>query len=197
MHFLQVVTSTILALSSGISAEILPEDHILWGRGGKPTSLIQKPASPTPHSHAHHARATLDGYCKNSAFTRSCWDNGFSISADFDEKWPNTGVVRKYNFVITNTTCAPDGISRQCSLVNGQYPGPTIIADWGDTIEVTVRNALQHNGTGIHWHGVRQYESTSQDGANGLTECPLAPGDTKIYKFLATQVRICCRLSMA
>lgn len=188
MLFLQVVISTILVLSSGVSANKLPDDHILWGRGGKPTSLIRTPAFQTHHLSPRSTPAVADGACKNGAFTRSCWSGGLSISADFDEKWPTTGTVRKYNFVITTTTCAPDGIARQCSLVNGQYPGPTVIANWGDIIEVTVKNAMQHNGTGIHWHGVRQLNSTSQDGANGLTECPLAPGDTKTYRFLATQV---------
>lgn len=41
-------------------------------------------------------------------------------------------------------------------LVNGQYPGPTVYANWGDMISITVKNSLQNNGTGIHWHGVRQ-----------------------------------------
>jgi FtsP/CotA-like multicopper oxidase with cupredoxin domain len=52
-----------------------------------------------------------------------------------------------------------------------------------------VTNNLQHNGTGIHWHGIRQLNTNSQDGAPGVTECPLAPGDTKVYTWNATQVR--------
>ena len=31
-------------------------------------------------------------------------------------------------------------------LINGQFPGPTITADWGDRITVTVINNLIHNG---------------------------------------------------
>ena len=46
---------------------------------------------------------------------------------------------------------------------------------------------MQDNGTGIHWHGVRQYQSNEYDGVAGFTECPLAPGDTKTYTFLCTQ----------
>lgn len=71
--------------------------------------------------------------------------------------------------------------------VNGQYPGPPIIADWGDTIQITVNNELQNNGTSIHWHGMRQFHSNDMDGVNGLTECPLAPGDSKTYTFQATE----------
>lgn len=46
---------------------------------------------------------------------------------------------------------------------------------------------MQGNGTGIHFHGIRQYQTNTEDGVNGLTECPLAPGDTKTYTWTATQ----------
>lgn len=42
-------------------------------------------------------------------------------------------------------------------------------------------------GISIHWHGMRQLNSNHMDGANGLTECPIAPGHTKTYTFKATQ----------
>lgn len=54
-------------------------------------------------------------------------------------------------------------------------------------ISVTLKNSLQANGTGIHWHGIRQLNSCPQDGVPGVTECPLAPGDSKTYTFQATQ----------
>ncbi|KAL9095130.1 MAG: hypothetical protein Q9165_002733 [Trypethelium subeluteriae] len=110
------------------------------------------------------------------------------IATDFDKKWPSTGKTVSYNIEVTNTTCNPDGTgSKLCFLFNNQYPGPTIRANWGDMISVTVKNSLQNNGTSIHWHGIRQLGTTSQDGVNGITECPLAPGDTKTYLFQATQ----------
>ncbi|KAF2248021.1 multicopper oxidase [Trematosphaeria pertusa] len=74
-----------------------------------------------------------------------------------------------------------------CQLFNGQYPGPVISANWGDTVSVTLKNSLQNNGTGIHWHGIRQLNTCPQDGVGGITECPLAPGDSKTYTFHATQ----------
>lgn len=66
-------------------------------------------------------------------------------------------------------------------------PGPVITANWGDTLRITVRNKMQHNGTSIHWHGLRQLNTVSQDGTNGITECALAPGDSKTYQFKATE----------
>lgn len=88
---------------------------------------------------------------------------------------------------ITNTTMAFDGVARPVMVINGQYPGPTIEANWGDTLEIHVKNSLTNNGTSIHWHGLRQLGTNQQDGTNGLTECPIAPGVTKVYKFRATQ----------
>lgn len=98
---------------------------------------------------------------------------------------PNT---LQYDLSITNTTCNPDGArSRVCLLINNRMPGPVITANWGDTIRVTIRNRMQHNGTSIHWHGLRQLNSVTQDGVNGITECALAPGDAKTYQFKATE----------
>jgi len=70
--------------------------------------------------------------------------------------------------------------------VNGQFPGPLIEANWGDNLEITVINELQNNGTSMHWHGFRQELTNTEDGVGGVTECPIAPGSQKIYKFRAT-----------
>lgn len=95
---------------------------------------------------------------------------------------------QQYSLTITNTTCDPDGSSsQQCLLINNQLPGPVITANWGDTLSITVTNQMQDNGTSIHWHGIRQLNSCGSDGVNGITECPLAPGQTKTYTFLCTQ----------
>ncbi|KAL1302280.1 hypothetical protein AAFC00_002698 [Neodothiora populina] len=82
---------------------------------------------------------------------------------------------------------APDGTKRMVFAINGQYPGPTITADWGDMVSVTVKNSLPYNGTSIHFHGIQQKNSNNMDGTNGITECPLAPGDSKTYLWQATQ----------
>lgn len=72
-------------------------------------------------------------------------------------------------------------------LIDGQLPGPTLEADWGDTIEVTIVNSLQFNGTSIHWHGFRMVGNNINDGVNGVTECPIPPGSQKTYTFRARQ----------
>lgn len=92
--------------------------------------------------------------------------------------------------MITNTTMPnPDGSpgTREVQLINGQYPGPLIRAKWGDTLIINVKNDMKDNGTGIHWHGIRQLNSCQHDGVPGVTECPIAPGKTRQYRWRATQ----------
>ncbi|KAL9106234.1 MAG: hypothetical protein Q9227_008702 [Pyrenula ochraceoflavens] len=88
---------------------------------------------------------------------------------------------------ITNTTASPDGFERQALLVNGSLPGPTIEANWGDTIVVHVTNSMQNNGSSIHWHGLRQNQTNQQDGVPSITQCPIAPGQSYTYTFRATE----------
>lgn len=71
--------------------------------------------------------------CTNSETDRSCWGS-HDISTNYYDEVPDTGVTREYWFEITNTTAAPDGIERIILSINGTVPGPTIIADWGDTV---------------------------------------------------------------
>jgi len=129
-----------------------------------------------------------DTQCENGPNTRACWVDGYSIATDFDKKHPTTGKTVTYDLEITNGTCNPDGHgSRVCFFVNGQYPGPALTADWGDYVVVNVKNSLQNNGTGIHFHGVRMLNACGSDGVNGITQCPVAPGSSMTYKFQVTQ----------
>ncbi|KAI9765211.1 MAG: hypothetical protein M1840_007703 [Geoglossum simile] len=112
--------------------------------------------------------------CVNSPKNRSCWFGNFDISTDYEVITPDTGKVREYTLVIGNSVIAPDGYLFPAMLINGTYPGPTIEADWGDTLRVTVHNNLtNYNGTSIHWHGIRQWNSVWQDGVTGVTQCPI------------------------
>ena len=93
----------------------------------------------------------------------------------------------QYHLEATDVIMAPDGFSRPMQVFNGQYPGPLIEANWGDILEITVKNSLKDNGTSVHWHGFRQQGSNEQDGVNGVTECPIPPGGSKVYRFQATE----------
>ena len=41
--------------------------------------------------------------------------------------------------------------------------------------------------TSIHWHGIRMHNNAINDGANGVTECPIPPGGRLVYRFRAQQ----------
>ena len=122
----------------------------------------------------------------NSATDRSVWCD-YDTSTNYYEEVPDTGVTREYWLELTNITLAPDGVSRDVLTVNGTIPGPTIEADWGDTVIVHVLNSLPNNGTSIHFHGVRQNRTNPADGVNSLTQCPLAPSKTMTMTWRATQ----------
>jgi hypothetical protein len=158
----------------------------VWQPGADATQPSTSPTSSTPTSSTRPPAAT-EPTCTHGPTSRGCWTGAFDIDTDFDRNWPVTGRTVSYDLTVTNTTLAPDGFRRRVLAVNGQYPGPTIYANWGDTIRVTVHNQLQDNGTSIHWHGMRMFHANGQDGVPGVTECPIAPGRSKTYTLTATQ----------
>ncbi|KAJ9642140.1 hypothetical protein H2204_002509 [Knufia peltigerae] len=101
---------------------------------------------------------------------------------------PDTGVIRTYDFTISRGILSPDGYEKEVILVNNQFPGPTIEAHWGDTIEVTVTNNITTDpeGTTIHWHGFLQQETQWMDGAPGFSQCPIPPEKSFTYRFHAS-----------
>ncbi|KAF8601045.1 hypothetical protein BDV93DRAFT_586815 [Ceratobasidium sp. AG-I] len=91
--------------------------------------------------------------------------------------------TRTYDWTITQEEGAPDGFYRPMLVVNGQYPGPTIEANEGDTIIVKVKNNLPKVGTSLHWHGLFQNGTAWMDGPAGITQCPIPAGGSFTYKF--------------
>ncbi|KAF2178348.1 multicopper oxidase [Zopfia rhizophila CBS 207.26] len=187
MYFQQIASTWLLAFASS-SAETIPWDHTAWGERGPVSQTLQARQATIIVSPSSTSTRVPDSACTNGPLTRSCWSNGYNVATDFDNKWPTTGRTVSYSLEITNGTCNPDGHGeRVCLLFNNQFPGPVITANWGDRLSITVKNSMQANGTGVHWHGIRQLNTVTEDGVGGITECPLAPGDTKTYNFQASQ----------
>ncbi|KAJ4359578.1 uncharacterized protein N0V89_000133 [Didymosphaeria variabile] len=111
---------------------------------------------------------------------------GADVNTDHYQFTPKTCRTVYYEFDITNGTVAPDGFERIAFLINGQMPGPTIEANWGDTVVLKVNNKLTVNGTSVHFHGIRQLNTVENDGVPSITQCPIAPGESFTYKFVAT-----------
>ncbi|KAI1419389.1 multicopper oxidase [Xylaria sp. FL1777] len=158
--------------------------HLLSG-----LTAIASPAfvAAAPYTTSSELSSRQSDACEfDSATAPSCWGN-YSLSTNWYDEAPDTGVIREYWFELVNMTLAPDGVERMTLSVNGSIPGPTIEADWGDTVVIHVTNSLQNNGTSIHWHGIRQQGTTEQDGVASITQCPTAPGESLTYTWKATQ----------
>ncbi|PYH43919.1 multicopper oxidase [Aspergillus saccharolyticus JOP 1030-1] len=114
----------------------------------------------------------------------------FTINTDYEVRAP-VGIARNYFLTVgedTNHAVNWDGVDFPYAKVfNKSFPGPWIQACWGDVLNITVKNTLPHNGTAIHMHGIRQFGSALMDGVPGITQCPIAPGDTFSYVFNTTQ----------
>ncbi|POS70429.1 laccase-1 precursor [Diaporthe helianthi] len=123
---------------------------------------------------------------RSTETTENPWGN---VTADLQDpdQIPSTGVTHKYHFTVSRANLAPDGVTRPMILINGKFPGPTIEANWGDMIEVTLENQVVDpaEGTTIHWHGLRQIGTPWYDGVPSTVQCPLPPGSSFTYKFQA------------
>lgn len=112
-----------------------------------------------------------------------------------DTCWcPGKGPVKKFTLVVTrdNVTNAmvPD-LMRSVIRVNGTIPGPALVVDEGDWLEITVINNISISWTGlgeatiIHWHGMLQTGTQYSDGVPSQTQCVIPNGMQLMYRFRA------------
>ncbi|KAF3021461.1 hypothetical protein E8E14_008956 [Neopestalotiopsis sp. 37M] len=137
-------------------------------------------------SQSSHQQCQFDS--KNSP---QCWGE-WSLSTDWYKSAPNTGVIREYWFNVSQHYAAPDGVQRLVMTINGLIIlnlAAISYVDFGPNqhIVLHVTNNLITNGTSIHFHGVRQNNTSSDDGVASITQCPTAPGETSTYTWRATQ----------
>ncbi|KAG6767298.1 hypothetical protein POTOM_028495 [Populus tomentosa] len=92
--------------------------------------------------------------------------------------------IRHYKWELKYEYKSPDCYKKLVITINGRTPGPTILAQQNDTVIVEVKNSLLTENTAIHWHGIRQIGTPWFDGTEGVTQCPILPGDTFVYKFV-------------
>lgn len=79
---------------------------------------------------------------------------------------------------------APDGFLRPVVAINGLFPGPEIHIQKGDRVIIKANNNLGNTSTTLHFHGIFQNGSTSQDGPNMVTQCPIPSGGSLTYDFV-------------
>ncbi|KAL6554837.1 hypothetical protein OROGR_006095 [Orobanche gracilis] len=92
--------------------------------------------------------------------------------------------VRRYKWEVKYEFKSPDCYKKLAITINSRTPGPSIIAEQGDTIVVELTNNLLTENVAIHWHGIRQIGTPWMDGTEGVAQCPILPGDTFIYNFV-------------
>ena len=97
------------------------------------------------------------------------------------------GTTRRHVLTAQKATVRlPSGRELDAWTYAGQLPGPAIAATEGDLIEVTLRNADIDDGVTLHWHG---YDiACGEDGAPGVTQHVVAPGEEFVCHFRADQV---------
>ncbi|MBA2613940.1 MAG: multicopper oxidase domain-containing protein [Bacteroidetes bacterium] len=86
----------------------------------------------------------------------------------------------RYDLYVRDTIVNFTGKEKRAISVNGQIPMPTLTFTEGDTAEIYVHNELNES-TALHWHGL--FLPNKEDGVPYLTQMPIKPHTTHLYKF--------------
>ncbi|KAM7493518.1 hypothetical protein LguiB_028127 [Lonicera macranthoides] len=92
------------------------------------------------------------------------------------------GITRNYKFNIKLQNVTRLCHTKSMVTVNGQFPGPRIVAREGDRLQIKVTNHVSNN-ISIHWHGIRQLRSGWADGPAYVTQCPIQTGQSYVYNY--------------
>ena len=101
-----------------------------------------------------------------------------NVSAIFAQK------TVRYDLYIADTTVTFGKEEKRAIAVNGMIPMPTLTFTEGDTAEIWVHNNLDEE-TSLHWHGL--FLPNRYDGVPNLTQMPIKPHTTHLYKFPIVQ----------
>ncbi|WP_443943487.1 multicopper oxidase domain-containing protein [Pedobacter sp. AW1-32] len=90
----------------------------------------------------------------------------------------------RYDLYVADTTVNYGGKAKRAIAVNGQIPMPTLTFTEGDTALIYVHNLLKEP-TALHCHGL--FLPNRMDGVPFMTQMPIAPDSTYMYKFPIVQ----------
>ena len=85
-----------------------------------------------------------------------------------------------YDLYLKDTIVNFAGKPKRAIAANGQIPMPTLTFTEGDTAEIYVHNMMNEE-TSIHWHGL--FLPNQYDGVPNLTQMPIKPHTTHLYRF--------------
>lgn len=120
----------------------------------------------------------------------SRWDQGYTTSQGNIGQSMNNNTIDDVNaqyipngstFHIEAKPVVKNIIGSNISMYsyNGQIPGPLIKVKQGSSIYVNLTNNLDMETT-VHWHGLRL--NNSFDGVPGITQKPIKPGESFLYR---------------
>ncbi|XP_042476300.1 protein LOW PHOTOSYNTHETIC EFFICIENCY 1, chloroplastic-like [Macadamia integrifolia] len=78
--------------------------------------------------------------------------------------------IRHYKWEVKYEYKSQDCYKKLVIAINGKTPGPSIIAQQGDTVVVELKNSLLTENVAIHWHGIPQIGTPWSDGTEGVTQ---------------------------
>ncbi len=136
----------------------------------KKAAPVKKPASQNPE--------------KTSIRVQNEGDKSRKVErAGHKEEGP--GLVHKpktirYDLYVKDTIVNFTGKNKRAVAINGSIPAPTLTFTEGDTAEIYVHNKMDVE-TSLHWHGV--FLPNRFDGVPYLTQMPIKPHSTYLYKF--------------
>ena len=88
--------------------------------------------------------------------------------------------IVRYDLYVRDTIVTFGNKPKHAIAVNGQIPMPTLTFTEGDIAEIYVHNELNED-TSLHWHGL--FLPNQYDGVPNLTQMPIKPHTTHLYKF--------------
>jgi FtsP/CotA-like multicopper oxidase with cupredoxin domain len=134
---------------------------------------------PASHSLTAHQHYDLGGGAPATAAPRA-------VSVDDLTERDLSGPVRRFTLTArTATVWLPSGRALDAWTFDGRVPGPELRVRQGDLVQVTLLNKDVTAGVTIHWHG---YDvPNAMDGAAGVTQDAVLPGQRYVYRFRARQ----------
>ncbi|GMM30101.1 hypothetical protein DAMA08_028460 [Martiniozyma asiatica (nom. inval.)] len=110
--------------------------------------------------------------------------NNYTSDLEYWRSQYGSSQERHYYFNITELVEVDNanGVVRNLTVINGQYPGPLIEANSGDTIFLHVSNQMDDNPVSFHMHGLFYRNNSFDDGASSISVCPIPPGGNYTYR---------------
>lgn len=132
---------------------------------------------PILSSFAKKSQSSSDDYWRLDT------NRNYTMDVDYWQKQTEPAERHYYMNISTYVEESPDGIVRNLTVVNGQYPGPLLEANAGDTLFIHVQNHMEDEPVTIHCHGLFFNNNNSfHDGAAYINQCPIPPKANYTYK---------------